>query len=309
MRTFVGVTDIGWARFLEARPYLDEVNFWLPSANVGFAALQPGERFLFKTHAPENLLVGGGFYEAYVALRVSEAWAFFGEGNGVLGPDALKAATGRYATRIEAGTADPTIGCVILRDVTWFGSWSVPAPTSFARNIVRGKTYREGDDSVVDAMTARLIEAPTTNGVEAAAASLGAVFGEPRLTVPRLHQGAFRAVVLDAYESRCAITGHRIRPTLQAAHIRPVTSGGEHRIDNGLLLRSDIHTLFDRGYLTVDPRYRLRVSPRLRDEFGNGEDLYRQAASAEPIAVPRRQRDRPSPTELEWHGDTVFLAS
>jgi putative restriction endonuclease len=44
--------------------------------------------------------------------------------------------------------------------------------------------------------------------------------------------------------------------------------GGEHRLDNGLLLRSDVHVMFDHGYVSVDPSYRLRVSPRLRREFG-----------------------------------------
>jgi putative restriction endonuclease len=76
----------------------------------------------------------------------------------------------------------------------------------------------------------------------------------------RLGQRSFQAVVLDAYHRRCAITGTHIPPVLQAAHIRPVTEGGEHRLDNGLLLRSDVHILFDRGYLGVDPRYRLLVS-------------------------------------------------
>ena len=42
---------------------------------------------------------------------------------------------------------------------------------------------------------------------------------------------------------------------LQAAHIRPVTKEGPHRVDNGLLLRSDIHTLFDQGYVTVTPEH------------------------------------------------------
>jgi putative restriction endonuclease len=49
---------------------------------------------------------------------------------------------------------------------------------------------------------------------------------------------------------------------LQAAHIRRVREGGTHGVDNGLLLRSDVHTLFDRGYLTVTPAYQLRVSRR-----------------------------------------------
>src|SRR6185312_11100885 len=104
----------------------------------------------------------------------------------------------------------------------------------------------------------------------------------PRLRRPssrphRLGQHAFQAVVLDAYHRSCAITGTKIRPVLQAAHVRPLTAGGQHRLDNGLLLRSDVHTLFDRGYLAVDTRYRLQVSPRLRSEFGNGEQFYARA--------------------------------
>ena len=110
-----------------------------------------------------------------------------------------------------------------------------------------------------------------------------------------------------AYDRRCAITGSKIRPVLQAAHIRPVTDGGEHRLDNGLLLRSDVHTLFDHGYLGVDPRYRLHVSPRLREEFGNGEQFYERARH--PIALPPRRADRPSSEFLEWHLDTIFRAS
>jgi putative restriction endonuclease len=133
------------------------------------------------------------------------------------------------------------------------------------------------------------------------------VFGDPRLAPYRLGQRSFQAVVLNAYRRRCAITGTKIRPVLQAAHIRPVSEGGEHRLDNGLLLRSDVHTLFDRGYLGVDPAYRLRVSPRLRDDFGNGDHFYAQAGQL--VALPEHRADRPQRDFLQWHLDEVFKAS
>jgi putative restriction endonuclease len=136
----------------------------------------------------------------------------------------------------------------------------------------------------------------------------GDVFGDPRLAPSRLGQRPFQALVLDAYHRRCAITGERIVPVLQAAHIRPVTEGGENRLDNGLLLRSDVHTLFDRGYLGVHPKeHRLIVSPSLRREFDNGEELY--AREGEVLALPDKRRDRPGREFLEWHADTVFRAS
>jgi putative restriction endonuclease len=112
---------------------------------------------------------------------------------------------------------------------------------------------------------------------------------------------------MDAYRRQCAITGTHIPPVLQAAHVRPVTAGGEHRLDNGLLLRSDVHTMFDHGYLGVDGQYRLRVSPRLREEFGNGEQFYKRAGQV--IELPARRADRPNHEFLEWHLGEVFKAS
>jgi putative restriction endonuclease len=97
------------------------------------------------------------------------------------------------------------------------------------------------------------------------------------------------------------------REVTVAAHVRPVTQGGEHRLDNGLLLRSDVHTLFDRGYLGIDSGYRLRVSPRLREEFANGDQYY--ARVGQVIAVPAHPRERPAREFVEWHMDERFLAS
>ena len=114
------------------------------------------------------------------------------------------------------------------------------------------------------------------------------MFRDPWLAPFRLGQRSFQVVVLNAYHRRCAITGTKIRPVLQAAHIRPVSEAGERRLDNGLLLRSDVHTLFDRAYPGVDPAYRLRVSPRLREDFGNGDRFYAQArATRRPSRTPR----------------------
>jgi hypothetical protein len=183
-------------------------------------------------------------------------------------------------------------------------------PPGFASNIVQGKSYDFSEPQafayfgdLMQLVLGRKIEIDLSQPWHDA----GPVFGDPRLAPYRLAQQAFKAVVLNSYRGHCAITGTKIRPVLQAAHIRPVAEGGENRIDNGLLLRSDVHTMFDNGYLAVDPSYRLRVSPRLRGEFGNGEQFYTQAGQV--IALPTRRIDRPHREFLEWHLDEVFKAS
>ena len=62
VQAYVAVTDRDWYRALRDRRDLDEVNFWQPGGNRQFRALQPGEPFLFKLHAPDNVIVGGGFF-------------------------------------------------------------------------------------------------------------------------------------------------------------------------------------------------------------------------------------------------------
>ena len=124
------------------------------------------------------------------------------------------------------------------------------------------------------------------------------------LVLPRLGQGAFRVLVTDAYRRRCAITGERTLPVLDAAHIKPYSESGPHRLDNGLLLRTDVHTLFDAGYLTVTPDLRVRVSRRIREEFENGRDYY--ALDGRKLTGPVASAPPPKREYLEWHSDVRF---
>jgi len=129
------------------------------------------------------------------------------------------------------------------------------------------------------------------------------------LTTPRVGQSAFKALALGAYKRHCAITGSRIEPVLEAAHIRPVKDGGIHQVDNGMLLRSDVNKLFDDGSLGVDDRFRLRVSPRLKSEFGNGVEFHERKRVGHTISMPEHRKLRPEREALTWHMDTVFKSA
>lgn len=72
----------------------------------------------------------------------------------------------------------------------------------------------------------------------------------------RRGQRDFRAALLEAYERRCAITGCAIEDVLEAAHITPYLGPLTNHVSNGLLLRTDLHTLFDCGLLAVEPEKR-----------------------------------------------------
>lgn len=311
VKAYVGVTDGEWYRHLAAQPAGGEVNFWRPSGGRRFGALSLGEPFFFKSHHPHNRVVGGGFYSGFVPLRISEAWEMFGLGNGARTLEEMRARVGGYRRQPLTAHEDPVIGCVLVRDTRFFPADTAAAPPpEFASNIVQGKGYDLADSrwsTYFSQLLHRVLDANIQLDLKQSWRLDGPVFGDPRLTPQRLGQQAFQAVVLDAYDRRCAVTGDKIRPTLQAAHILPLPSGGEHRLDNGVLLRSDVHTLYDRGYLGFDTHHRLLVSPRLRAEFGNGEQFYSRVGQT--IALPERRADRPGKQFLEWHLDTVFQTS
>jgi putative restriction endonuclease len=124
-------------------------------------------------------------------------------------------------------------------------------------------------------------------------------FGREILVRPRLGQGLFSLAVREAYDGACAVTGEHSAPVLDAAHIRPYAEGGEHRVDNGLLLRRDLHRLFDFGYVTVTPDYVFRVGERLRDEFKNGRSYYGLHGAV--ISIPSHDAWRPNRELLDWH--------
>lgn len=222
----------------------------------------------------------------------------------------MRQRVGKYRRSPITPSEDPIIGCVFVRDVTFFPpDGSMDPPPQFASNIVQGKSYDLSDEAVrsyFEELLHMLVNTQATMDLDVTWHRGGPMY-LPRISYQRLGQGSFQAVVLQAYSRRCAITGAKIRPVLEAAHIRPLAEGGQHRLDNGLLLRSDIHTLYDRGYIGVDRKYRLVVSSRLRADFQNGEELYAKSGGA--IAVPDKQADRPNAEFLEWHLDEIFLTT
>ncbi|HZP97751.1 MAG TPA: HNH endonuclease [Candidatus Limnocylindria bacterium] len=299
----MAVTDRSWYEFLRSLEVLDEVNFWQPSGNTEFAAVDIGEPIIFKLHYPENQIVGAGFFTWFSILPSRMAWDAFQLKNGAPTYDEMRTRVERYRRAASDPRAEYQIGCVLLRDVFFLPRdlW-VRAPDDWQPNIVRGKTYDLSTGEGARVWNDLMVRAP--GQPQLSDVDVPPMFGPEVLARRRLGQGTFRTLVVDAYDRRCAITAEKTLPVLDAAHIRPVASGGIHRIGNGLLLRSDLHTLFDQGYLTVSPDFRVRVSQRLRTDFDNGEHY--RAFDGTELRLPNRPEFRPDPHQLEWHGDTVF---
>jgi putative restriction endonuclease len=308
VKLVIALTDPQWFQYLQARADLEEVNFWAPSPR-SFQALNAGEIFLFRLHAPYRKIVGGGVFLRADILPCWLAWEAFGEANGAASLAEMRARILRY--RRAAPDPKLEIGCRILTQPfflpqeDWFDAPNWPP------HLQGYKTY---STDAADGLSLWEKVGANLPGMEAPAApSYGtglsdvptSGWGGPTLIRPRLGQGAFRIVVTDNYNRRCAVTGEKTLPALDAAHIRPYAEHGQHEPTNGLLLRRDIHSLFDRGYVTVTPRHLFEVSRRIRDEFENGRDYY--AMHGKLVAVPEQPDRAPDPEALRWHNENRFL--
>lgn len=305
MKIYVGVTDKSWYEQL-SQSNVDEVNFWNPGASP-FKALSENELFLFKLHYPDNYIVGGGFFVRYTQLPPFLAWSAFERKNGTQSYSELLSRIEKYRGKNKiSDTAQ--IGCTILTEPFWFEEkdW-LPVP-EWNKSIVKGKTYSTETivgQKLYSDICDRLSGQQITTGHHILLEDSQNRYAEG-IVKHRLGQGAFRVAVTDAYQRRCAITGEKTLPVLEAAHIIPYAENGLHEVKNGILLKSDFHTLFDDGYITMTKDYRVEVSSRLHEDYGNGKDYYKYHGK-KMLILPDKEILRPDPKYLEWHNEHVYL--
>ena len=300
---FIGLTDYDWYTTLKNKNY-DEVNFWRPGT-AAFRALQPNDLFLFKLKKPYDAIVGGGFFVRYSSVPISLAWEAFGEKNGTASYFDFSERLRRYRERNGIAVDYPSVGCIILTEPFFLDEqdWIDP-PVDWSYSIVAGKSIDplSGEGKRIFRQIQEKLKQGQVQPV--------AISDEPRyaenVAKHRLGQGAFRVLVTDTYHRRCAISGEKTLPVLQAAHIKPYAAAGPHLVQNGILLRSDIHTLFDEGYLTITPNFRVEVSLRLKNDFGNGK-IYYQYHGQKLSVLPDDSVELPETQFLSWHNENVFL--
>lgn len=306
MNYYIGNTDFDWYRFLK-RINPEDINFWQPGGLSHFKAIETGAPFLLKLKSPINKVVGIGFFTSHSLLPIDFAWEVFQERNGTANYLDFYSKIKAYRGPSNPIEKNSNIGCIVLTDPIFFdeADW-ISLPSDWSKNIVQGKTYNTDDDygkrywALVENVLLKYIVTQNAD-----------ISNEPiplyarYLTKVRIGQGAFRVLVTDAYSRRCAISGEKTLPVLEAAHIKPYSSYGINSTNNGLLLRSDLHKLFDSGYITVTDNYNIEISRRIKEEFKNGRDYYKYHGQ-KLVSLPFNNFDKPKKDFLTWHNENIF---
>lgn len=307
----VAITDEGWYRFLSIRLTLRELNFWTPSARRTFRAVEFSP-FFFKLRAPHNAICGFAYFAQYSRLPLWLAWESFGQGNGCASQSEMEDRIFRLreGIRYTENEHSNQIGCIQLVSPTFFpdeawipqpADWHPRTQSSMRYDLTFGEGKRIWESCLA---TADTLTYPAREDVPAPASGSSARYGEPREMRPRLGHATFRIAVMEAYRRACAATDEHSLPALEAVHIRPYADDGPHEVRNGLLLRADLHRLFDKGYVTVTPAFRLDIGSRLKQDFRNGRSYY--PLHGTHLRVPPDVKLRPAQEFLRWHNDSRF---
>jgi putative restriction endonuclease len=269
-----------------------------------------GSYSFFRLKSPVNKIGGGGFFVHASIYPLNAAWDAFGNKNGTSDFGRFFRTIADYKKILppERMPPDTPIGCIALAAPFFLprNEW-LDLPPDYSATLVQGKSYDAGTGhglELYNRVLAAMPKPPRELFERKTDIQPSEMFGLPALIKQRIGQGGFRILVTDLYDRRCAVTGERTLPVLEAAHILPVSRGGVHTPENGLLLRSDIHTLFDLGYVTIDPKNRFQVSPSLRNEWSNGKVYYDLHGAS--IRLPKVNDMRPSSDFLERHNNEVF---
>lgn len=279
------------------------MNFWIPSGR-NFRVLEPGWPLFFRVKGGIRAIGGFGLFVHFTRLPLWLAWEAFGDANGAPDLETLVQRVAQYRTAAERRqeTLRAEIGCIVLEEAVFFGEEDfVAEPRDWAPGIMSGKAYPllEGEGARIwRECLDRLRHSSRLVPVE------GEVVPPPPDRV-EIGAGAFRTLLLDAYGRACAVTEEHSLPVLDAVVIRPQEEGSQYEVSNGIVLRSDLHRLFDTGYVTITPDYRLEVSRRLHEDWRNGRSYY--PLHGRRIRVPEEAPLRPDPQALRWHNEAVFL--
>lgn len=121
--------------------------------------------------------------------------------------------------------------------------------------------------------------------------------------------GMFKKTIPKIYDFTCSITGMKIESSynvqmIDACHIYPFSISNDDTVTNGIALSPTLHRAFDRGLITINSNYLVRVSPTI-NEFGSNFTLSQY--EGQQIILPVKEKWYPSIEALNWHNKEVFL--
>lgn len=277
----IAVTDPNWFNFLKNNDLHSNVNFWQPTYQR-LNRINEGDRVYFKIKG-ERIIAGYGEFVEQRELTVNEAWRDFGQRNGCeIKKDFINIINQKLHQHSQRIANERRIGSIVLNNCVYLDTFIVINDTVW--NPRATKSFRYMKDGEKHPVTKReritdfqLVKGPRTQ--------------KTTTTNTRSGQSDFSSRIRRAYNNTCCISGETIPELLEAAHIQEYKSKDSQHVQNGLLLRVDLHRLYDSGLIFINDKYEIQVSSKLN---GTIYEIYRNRS----INYHKDKRYKPSKDAL-----------
>lgn len=281
----ISPTDIDWFNFLRDNGYHTQINFWTPSL-WNISQLKPGNKLYFMLKSPIRKIGGYGHFVEYKNLPLKEAWNTYGRKNGCHNKLELINRLKHYNKSIKE-VDNQKIGCIILENAEFYDDLHFlnleEYEINFHRSVQKIKYFK-----IYDPLTQPINH--KVNEFELVPYITKRQKKTTKIT-PRIGQGTFRGKISQVYNNKCCVSGESTAELLEAAHIQPYINEHSNHIQNGLLLRVDIHKMYDNGLLYIDEHYEIHISSLIKSTH------YLQL-QGKKISIPENTSLQPSKNAL-----------
>lgn len=296
----VGLTDQDWFEFLRDNQAGEEVNFWTPTP-WSIRRLRSGDTWHFLLKSPIRKLGGFGVFTEYLEMSIDVAWQRYGIANGVSSHADLLERCQRYSSRNSINPVSgphTSIGCIILSNVEYFEEdeyVDLAVAGIIVPNAVVKCKYFQGFPEYPSFAAAL----PTTQPNEFVPIAQDPKEYSRQRRKNRIGQQKFRRELMRVYDHKCAVTGESIGRVLEATHIEPYINEASNHIQNGILLRVDIHRLMEDGLISLSDDMELLISSKL---VGTSYDQF----DGQILRLPLVNSERPSLAAVRLHRNDRF---
>lgn len=274
----------------------DEVNDLIEKIEPGTLVV------LVLDKAEHTYIVGGGFYFRTSKFKPQEAWSLYGVRTGAISYETFLDEVKRHD-----GHEKSTLPCVILDSVFLFDdNVKFFLPDELRDNFQDRRCYHLSKEDPLALYLNKFVLLRRTSFLNKFGDSWQGVYKAASERNERAYLPAFNARVFAAYNNKCAITGTKATPVLKAINIQPFYDFTFQGAQNGILLRSDISQLFEKGYLTAyyenDTTIKVKLSKCSKIAWTKDYMQYDGAV----LSTPKLKSLWPKKEFLEWHQHNCF---
>ena len=277
-----------------------EIVLWRLAGRYLISRIRPGDLIAFSVG---GVIVGVAVYSYSLSLGYADAWKAFGPGLGVKTFDGLEQLVDRMRRQVGADTL-AIVSCRVVTDFSRLHA-SFLDLADLPKAESGGRLCSMATDLGQQIVTQWQAHQRQRTGLEDASLITAGPEMRSRISETRPGQRLFHDRAMTNYKGSCIVSGETATPALIAAHIYPFAISGNHDLSNALLLRSDLHPLFDQGYWTIGREGRVRFSSKLKEDYPNSR--YDLTFGGKWLEALRVAPVGPSRDILDWHRRIVFL--